>query len=344
VTLLGNFDDYVLKQRGLPGSGVSATLTRVEKFNVINLHATGGGIRCAGSSSGGVFDCTVTANKGISLYNNDAREAGSYFGAFDYSIENCSVNAGANYSGSFGIASPSDGPITNCRVIGYEWGFLTAGGEGAQVLLGCYFEKCGTAIALGRAPDAGTFSASGVVVAGCWIKDCGIGFNAFASTSLATVIGLRIEGTNGQAPGGTNPQYGIYKGMSYSMLAGITIVGQFDVAGLYMAGVPFFINGPNLIGVSDSATSPNPFDLDASGGNGFIATQIACSAKHIYTVATIPDPVTGITDPGLFTGQQVNVSDGTNGLNWGDTLTGTGTHTTHYAAQWNGSAWTVLGK
>lgn len=179
---------------------------------------------------------------------------------------------------------------------------------------------------------------------GAGSKNNSIGINIAQSTSQATIIGIRIEGATGQAHGGGDPQYGILTGamggfqgsIASAMLAGITVVGQFAVAGIYMAGKNSFNLGPDLVGVADRATSPNPFDLDPFNGNFYLPTQIACSARHIYTVATLP--------VGNDNGQIINVSDGTNGLNWGDTLIGTGTHTTHYAAQWNNSAWTVIGK
>jgi lysophospholipase L1-like esterase len=339
ATLSGNFADFILKQ-----TNSSSTQVLIDGFNVVNSHANGGGIRLGGTAVGMIRDCTVTANRGLSDYGHDTPTGGAYFGSFEITMDNCSLNPGANYTGSIGIAKVTDGPTRNCRVIGYEQGFITASGQGGQAFIGCYFEKCGSAFALNRAPDGGSYSAGGVTLIGCWIKDCDIGIEVVSSAAGLNFLGVRIEGTNGQAPGG-NSQYGIKSGnltgfqgnLASSMFAGMTVVGAYDVAGILMSGKTFFVYGPTLIGVSDSATSPHQFLLDTDFGNVYIPTQIGCSAKHIYTVDAIPTT-------GYNNGEIINVSDGTNGLNWGDTLIGTGTHTTHYAAQWNGSAWTVVGK
>lgn len=61
----------------------------------------------------------------------------------------------------------------------------------------------------------------------------------------------------------------------------------------------------------------------------------------VYTVANLPG-VGG--NPAAVEGDEFNVSDGTNGLGWGDPLTNTGTHTTHYKTRYNGSGYTVMGK
>jgi hypothetical protein len=238
-----------------------------------------------------------------------------------------------------------DGPIKNCRVIGYEQGFITASGQGGQALIGCYFEKCGSAIVLNKAPDGGAYNAGSISIIGCWLKNNSIGIEGSSGSSGLNILGNRIEGASGQAPGATDPQYGIKTGNRTgfqgtfigSMFAGMTVVGEFAQSGIFMSGFDSFQYGPNLIAVGDSATSLHPFDLYPGFGHVYIANQIACSARYIYIVAAMPTV-------GHNIGEEVNVLDGTNGLNWGDTLIGTGTHTTHYLAQWNGSNWTVVGK
>ena len=333
-TITGGFNDFIFKQL-LSNSEI----VEISGLNVVNTHATGGGIRLGGCTVGIIRDCTVTANRGLNDYNDDVNHGQGYSGSLEITMENCDINPGSHVSGSYGIARQGDGPITNCRFINCASGFQCSGGEGAQVLLGCYFETCGTAITLNLGPDGGTNVASAVVAAGCWIKNCSIGINVNASTSICSLLGIRIEGTNGQAPGGGNPQYGIINGqitsgfLSQSLIAGVTVVGNFAQAGIQSYGRNSFIEGPAFLGVGDS--SSNPFVFDPTGAV-YLPTQIACSARHIYTVATLPI--------GNDNGQQIPVSDGTNGLAWGATLIGTGTHTTHYLGQWNGSNWTVMGQ
>lgn len=61
----------------------------------------------------------------------------------------------------------------------------------------------------------------------------------------------------------------------------------------------------------------------------------------VYTYANL----TGVgANPVAVEGDEFNISDGTNGLGWGDTAINTGTHTTHYKVRYNGTNWTVVGK
>lgn len=67
--------------------------------------------------------------------------------------------------------------------------------------------------------------------------------------------------------------------------------------------------------------------------------QIAFNPTYLY--ANLP----GVsTNPDAIEGDEFNISDGTNGLGWGDVATDTGTHTTHYLVRYNGTDWTVMGK
>lgn len=342
ATITGNFNDYVITQSEVSPS----TATRIETLTVINTHATGGGIRLGATLPGAVRRCTIIANRGLSDYSaDDKASAGAYFGSLEVAFEDCDLSPGPNVSGSIGIMRQSDGPVTNCKIVGYENGFQCAGGEGAQVLMGNYFEKCGTAINLNRGPDGGRFVASAVVIIGNWFKNNSVAINAFGSSGLLTIGGNYIEGATGQAPGGLNPQYGIVDGtgpgvgqgnMSQSMIAGINIVGNYDVAGIYFSGHNSNVFGPTFEAVSDNGVSPHPFMLDPQFGN-YLPTQIACNARHICTVAQLPAS-------GTDAGQELDVSDGTNGLAWGASVTNTGTHTTPNLVRWNGSNWTVMGK
>lgn len=69
--------------------------------------------------------------------------------------------------------------------------------------------------------------------------------------------------------------------------------------------------------------------------------EVSDNPALVYTFANLP---TGSGSPSAVEGEEYNISDGTNGLSWGDTVTNTGTHTTHYKIRWNGSNWTAVGK
>ncbi len=330
-TITGNFADYVISRGGDGSSNANENV--VENLNIVNTNAAGGGIRLAMTTGGAIRNCSITANKGINTVGLDDRSIlGAYFGSFEISIENCKLSPGSNVSGSQGILAMANGPIMNCQFIGLEFGIQTFGGQGAQNIMGCYFEQCGTGVLSGVGPT-GTLDAAGAYsVTGCWFKNCSIAIRYRTSTSGCLFQGLRIEGTNGQAPSGGNSQYGLLFGDGGSgttaretQFAGITVTGQYDVAGISFPATDSFNRQNTLMGVQ-SVSWVFPASADA-------ASFIGCNHAAVYTFANInaaPDE-----------GDSVNVSN-SNSATWGATAAGGGS--THAKLRYNGSAWTVVGK
>ena len=333
-TVTGNFTGFVFDRP----AGTGANTTVFDKLTVVNTNATGGGIRLGGTTGSAIRNCNVTANQAISTYNGDLT------GFLDNCIENCVLSPGSNVSGSIGIADPNNGPILNCRIIGFENGIAAAANEGAQCVMGCYIANCTNGISLGLFPGGTEQSNDNSLIAGCWFKNNSVAINCVSvggATGLATFLGLRIEGTNGQAPGGANPQYGILCGnsevTSFCMFAGITVTGQYDVAGIFIAGSSFrLVNTFWGVNVTNTSTTPGalPWSIGASQlADG--STYTACNVQPVYKVAQLPS---------TFEGDCYNVSDATNGLAWGATVTNTGTHTTHNKVRYNGTNFTVVGQ
>jgi hypothetical protein len=219
---------------------------------------------------------------------------------------------------------------------------LADAGEGAMYITGCYFEKCITGFLTGVGPTGVSDCVGALVMAGCWFKNNSTAIWAKRSTAYCTFAGIRIEGTNGQAPSGLNPQYGILldtqtgggSPLLASLLGGITVVGQYDGAGIYISwqGPQSFPQISTFAGLQSVSWG----FAAASPPNVFFPQLIACNQSIVYTVANLP------TSPKV--GDCYNVSDGTNGLSWGATVTNTGTHTTHYKVRYNGSNFTVMGQ
>ena len=307
----------------------------VEKLNIINTNAAGGGIRLGGTVGGAIRDCTITANKGISTWtSNNPLDLGS----LEISIKNCVLSPGANVANSQGILTISDGPILNCTINGYAIGMQISGGQHCQYIAGCHFEQCGTAFLPGINPDGTNFSAGPYVMTGCSFKNNSIAMNFQTSNGNCLFSGIIIEGTNGQAPGGLNPQYGILAGnggasgnIGSSLFAGVTVVGNYDVAGVYIFGA-----GSQLDSLYAGMSSVS-WTLDRLSGTFPLMPVFAASNKnYIYPVSDLPASAT--------VGDCYNVSDGTNSLAWGAPVTNTGTHTAHYKTRWNGSNFTVVGQ
>jgi len=60
-TITGNFADYIFRRSN---SGIYSQGTVIDKLNVVNNNASGGGIKLGAASMGAIRNCTVTANQG----------------------------------------------------------------------------------------------------------------------------------------------------------------------------------------------------------------------------------------------------------------------------------------
>lgn len=240
-TIVGNFGDYVIK-RYLLGTNATSGGHVVEKLTIINQHATGGGIRMGVCVGAAIRDCDITANYGIDTDNSDVfgppDGPGAYWGSLDITIDNCQFRAyNALASGSTGLARDSNGATLNCTFKDFDTAYRVFGGQGGQSVLGCYFEHNNYGMAsswgpLQPTPGTGGASFAGLMVEGCHFKNNG---TAILIAGAGRYTGIRIEATEGTIAG--NPQYGIYGGAgAHSLFAGITIVGQYQIAGLYLEG------------------------------------------------------------------------------------------------------------
>lgn len=336
-TIIGNFSDYVLSRNDANGGNDSALLSSIENLTVINLHATGGGIHFGSATLGAVRDCNVVANQGIQIASDGTPAPAS--GPLDMSVENCSVSPGVNVSGSIGIMSLANGPILNCRIIGYESGMQVWGNEGYYNVLGCYFEGNIVGIKLCVSADGTPYLSGGGIFTGLWFKNNGtaIQFGNIGATSGVgggRFCGIRIEADENVLIGGSRPQYGINLSnkCGYSLFAGITVTGQYDQYGIYDDGD--LDNRNTWMGVHVANTSTHGgllwhLPVAPSRLTGMFA---GCNVAPVCTVAALT------SSP--FEGDNYNVSD-SNSAVWGNTSGGSGS--THAKVRWNGSNWTVVG-
>ena len=141
--IIGDFDDFVIKRQfTTPTASGHGGTRRIERLHIENEHATGGGIRLANCVGGAIHDCTIVANRGINTMNQDTLEVGVSWGSFEMIVSNCDLSPGANVVDSIGLCLFHDGPTLNCRVIGFAKGWIHMGGQGGQIVAGCWFELC----------------------------------------------------------------------------------------------------------------------------------------------------------------------------------------------------------
>lgn len=285
--ITGNFNDFVMSRAGNGNDGALNIV--IENLTIINTHATGGGIRFGDLDGGAIRNCVVTANRAITTLGDDSLPG---FGSFECSFENLALSPGANVSGSYGLANTANGVVANCRIIGFETGIQAFAGEGSMQYAGCYFEGNGVGFLPGIAPSGIHLGVGQIVVSGCRFKNNSVAIK-FLTGGSATYCGLRIEGTNGQAPGGTNPQYGIQCGNPGSgtiahnaLFAGISVTGQYDIAGIYINGGEFFQQQNTFMGVT-SVNSGSGVAWDFPLSVATSAKFFACNVAPIYTMAQL---------------------------------------------------------
>ncbi len=332
-TITGNFSDYVFRRQDADIIE-SATLSSIENLKVINTHATGGGILMGSQTKGAVRDCIVVANQGIQIASDRTPTPAS--GPLDMSVENCNVSPGSNTSGSIGIMSLANGPIFNCKIVGYESGMRLYGNEGNQDVLGCYFEGNLVALELGIAADGSNSNSGGLFVSGSWFKNNGTAIKIVNGIGSGRFTGLRIEASEAVTVYGARPQYGIQIGADKNNLclfAGITITGQYDQYGVLFAQDIYISDTWMGVQVANTSTHGGlTWGLPASP-TSLTTKFIGCNVSPVFTVAQL--------FASSFEGDSYNVSD-SNSSTWGATAGGSGS--THAKVRWNGSAWTVVGK
>lgn len=292
-TIVGNFADYVLK-RSDPSYGTSPGSV-IEKLTVINEHATGGGIRMGVTVCGAIRDCVVTANQGISSTAEDDNTTDT---SLDFSVENCTVVAGANVAGSNGFMSVADGVYLNCRAIGFETGMRLWAGQGCMNIFGCYFERNIVGLGFG-APDGSNGGTGSITVAGSHFKNNGsaISFGPTTGAGGGSFFGIHIEASESVTVGGGRPQYGIYVGDGFcggSLFAGITVTGQFEQYGMYVAshaGSPAPTSNV-FMGVKSANTSTHGGLAWLVPSTGYTAKFIECNCPApVYTMDKLPTSI-----------------------------------------------------
>lgn len=297
--ITGNFADYIMGM-GATASGGSSGGHVIEKLTIINTNANGGGVRMGLTQGGTIRDLNITANRCINTFNSDSviPSEGNWEGSLEITTENCVCSPGSNVSGSIGIMAFANGGILNCSMIGFDQGLVTSGGEGAQMVKGCYFEQCGTGINPGAAPDGNRSVGEYAGVSGCHFKNCSTAIFT-GNSGEYTYEGILIEGTDGAFRGG-NSQYGINiqsTTVGQTTFKGITIKGNYDIASVWIQGEEANATHCKMIGVhatNGSATGGAVvWRLPKNVGSPPYSTAMTmwfdeCNTPAVYDMAALP--------------------------------------------------------
>lgn len=291
--VVGDFAEYVFK-RGILASSRWTGNHGIEGLTIINRHAGGGGIRLGASQQVFIRDCDITADIAINDDNTDLPipgEGGNLNGSFEVIIENCNCRPyNTLATGTAGCYKLSDGPVKNCTFTGFDLGMGTASGQGAATIYGCLFERNNTGFAAGTAFESNG-GGSNFVMSGCRFKDNGIAINKGGGG--ANFQGILIEATTGSISG--NPQYGIKTdtGSLSGMFQGVTVRGDYQQYGVYVAGGESSTKLAILKGVKASnSTGLGAWHLSTSA---MTALYKDCNVAPVFTVAELPSVLANIT-------------------------------------------------
>ena len=285
-TIVGDLSDYVIKRGILGNMGGTGGGHLIKKLKIINKHANGGGIRFGNCVGGAIRNCDITANQGINTAQDDSLIGGGYWGSMEISIENCHLRPGANVAGSCGIMQFADGPVTNCTVIGFDVGMKIWGGQGCQTLMGCYFERNNIGLYPGMSPRASA-SVSNYMVSGCRFKNNGTAI--WNAGGYARYCGVLIEASEGTIAG--NPQYGIridgVRGKAV-LFSGVLVTGQYQTAGIYIAGGELYCSQNTFIGVRSVNTSTLGGVAWRLPNTAHTADFINCNVTPVFKMSQLP--------------------------------------------------------
>ena len=163
-----------------------------------------------------------------------------------------------------------------------------------MLICGNYIANCTIGIAVGVGPGGTTNNtATGGAILGNWFKN-----NSTAITGAGNILsGNRIEGANGAAPGGANPQYGI-NNISFGLYAGMIITGAYDKAGFNItnSGINSEFTVVNGVEVTNSSGTGGAQAWELSFGTAQYAPQFqACNTEPIFDVSQLPVWVASVT-------------------------------------------------
>jgi hypothetical protein len=150
-------------------------------------------------------------------------------------------------------------------------------------------------------------------------------------------------GSTPASPAGTSNRFCIY-GLRFRGVTGGLVSGSISVQADTAAVDLEYDGGTSGTGLSFVGVIAGSWIMPTSTNRKACYGFLNCdNPAQVMTVGQLPGNGTSDITTAVE-GMEFNVTDGTDGLSWGVTLTDSGTHTTHYKTRYNGTNWTVVGK
>ena len=312
-----------------------------EKLTVNNSNTSGGCIRMGSTIGGAVRDCNFSGYVGFTTEDSAGNSSQSI------SIENCNFASPASATPQENIIIGGSGAIVGCDFHNVDTA-IRAYGNGI-FMAGNRCEVSNTHYLMGTDSAGNPQATSGFVILGGSTEGCTTGLDlggpggGVCSGFYVTAGNTGHPSSNSGYPLNTiDSQYGIRVRAGCAnngVFFGCSTSQQIDVAGISIGNASsrsdlvFIACTPAI-----SAGGGSPWVLPT---NAYTATFVNCTGTGMPPIWTFSQLPSG---GNVLEGDEFNISDGTNGLTWGQTETATGTHTTHRVVRYNGTNWTVLGQ
>lgn len=322
----GNFAGFIFDRPGLLASGPGVRVFEKLKVTNTSTSAGAGAIRMLGNDVGAIRDCDIQAHVGV-----DIGGAAPDATCFDTSIDNCALNGlGTREAGSCGAILGPETAIYDCAVVGFEHG-IRAYGAGVGVY-GGRIETNKVGIFLGQDAAGVAASVTGAHIFPHSLEANDIGIHA-SGINASIIGGFSIQGSTNSPSGAST--YGIkWDNGTSNIFQAIAISGDSSS----FTQNAFYMNpGSTFKGGFESITAGSQVGANWGFTPSPEYTFNQCNnTTNAFAFASLPaSPIEGM---------EFDITDGTNGLAWGDVCTNTGTHTTHYHIRYNGLNWTIVGK
>jgi len=316
--ITGNFAGYIL-DRNLASFNPTGGMRIVEKLQITNTNAAGGGIRMGSTVGGAVQDCVLSAFNCLTTADSAFNASQSIV------VKNCTFSTLPNApTGSTGIFSGANIAIFGCDFSGFD-NAIRAWGEGLS-LVGCRIEVNRIGLMLGMHPDGTTWALDSSLIAGSSLEanDTAIYCNALTASEITS---LSIIGSSGSPSRGS--LYGVYVpagAASYDVFNAILAAGGFSNSAFSIGG------GCN--GVVFSA---------CIGGNGGRVWSMPGDSTVQFVNCNNPSPAFpfGNLPTSAVEGMAYDITDSPTAI-WGASVT-VGGGTKHVRVRFNGTKWTVMG-
>lgn len=320
---------FILDRFLTPWSPVAGIKT-IEKLKIRNTNITGGCIRFGASVSGAVRDCHIVGDQGIVCTQQGSDPLDR---SYTITIENCQFSPHTSWHiGSNAMIICENTSVIDCDLNGFDTG-IRMYGTACTVMGGRYEDNFAAILLAWQEVASGDIKGKmqAFVISGIGFENNRKAIYCKGPVGPGVIQSCEILGHEATTTG--NSEHGIFFEDAASQVAvvGVTVTGNFANAGIEI------LTKSSTARTYVTFVSTTISNVSNFGGVPWIMPTSALTAQFInsnnpaavFTFANLPS---GNNLSNLMLnqveGDEYSISNGANGLNWGDVCNSTGA--THY--------------